>query len=83
MAKDLLGNIVKPGDKLFLQGIVFTVKEINENRILGGKAVSQNRGIAIKIPDNLVVEADFPFDSEKPINGFVVKIPPETNAPEA
>lgn len=83
MAKDLMGNNVKPGDKLFLNGVVYTVKEINENRILGGKAMSQNRGIAIKIPDNLVVEADFPFDADKPINGFVVKTPPETGAPEA
>ncbi len=83
MAKDIMGNIVHVGEKLFLNGVVYTVKEINENRLLGGKAMSQNRGIAIKIPDNLVVEVDFPFDSEKPINGFVIKTPPEVNVPEA
>lgn len=83
MAKDVMGNIVHVGDKLYLNGVVYTVKEINENRLLGGKAMSQNRGIAIKIPDNLVVEADFPFDSDKPINGFVIKTPPEIGGAEA
>ena len=83
MAKDILGNICKPGDKLFMNGVIYTIKEINENRILGGKLVDGRKGMSVKIPDTLVLEADFPFDSEKPINGFLVRIPPETNAPEA
>jgi hypothetical protein len=83
MAKDILGNKLVVGKKIFLNGVIYIIKEVNENRILGGKAMTQNRGVAIKIPDTLVLEADFPFDADKPVNGFMVMEPPETNAPEA
>jgi tartrate dehydratase beta subunit/fumarate hydratase class I family protein len=83
MAKDILGNKLVVGKKIFLNGVIYTIKEVNENRILGGKAMTQNRGVAIKIPDTLVLEADFPFDTDKPVNGFMVLEPPETIAPEA
>lgn len=83
MAKDILGNIVRVGDKIHFNGLICTVKEISENRLLGGKAMSQNRGIAIKIPDNMVLELDITFDADKPINAVVVKTPPEIGGAEA
>lgn len=84
MAKDIMGNVIKSGDKMMFNNMIVTVKEINENRIIGGKMIDKNRGMALKIPDSIVFELEFPFDSDKgPINGVVIKIPPETNAPEA
>jgi len=83
MAKDILGNKLVVGKKLFLNGVIYTIKEINENRVLGGKAMTQNRGVAIKIPDTLVLEADFPFECDKPVNGFMVLEPPEMGVGEA
>ena len=83
MAKDILGNNVKVGDKIQFNGMIATVKEINENRLLGGKIMDKHRGMAIKIPDMMTLELDIQFDAEKPCNFVVVKTPPETGAAEA
>lgn len=83
MAKDILGNTVKVGDKIHFNGLICTVKEISENRLLGGKALANNRGMAIKIPDNMVLEIDVTFDADKPINAVVVKTPSEIGGAEA
>lgn len=83
MAKDSLGNTLRVNDKVLFNGLIYTIKEIQENRILGGKHMTQNRGMAIKIPDSIVLEVELPFDAEKPFNGFVVKTPPEGGTAEA
>ena len=77
MAKDILGNEIKVGDKVMFQGMVFNVKELNENRVIGGKTMTGKNITGIKIPDVLTLEIDLQFDAEKPFNGVVVKTPPD------
>lgn len=83
MAKDILGNIVKVGDKVHFNGMICTVKEIQENRILGGKMLSKTQGQGLKIPDNITLEIELTFDGDKPLNAVVVKTPPEMGGAEA
>ena len=83
MAKDILGNTVKVGDKVVFNNMVCTVKDIQENRVLGGKMITFNKGTGIKIPDNMTLEIDVQFDGDKPLNIFVVKQPTETVGAEA
>lgn len=82
MAKDMVGNIIKVGHKILLAGNLYTVKEINENRIFGART-SGSRATSMKIQDEIIVEASFPYDSEKAINCVVIQEPPETGASEA
>jgi hypothetical protein len=79
MAKDILGNTINPGDKMMFNGMICTVKEINENRVIGGKSMTGRSITGMKIPDVLTLEIDLPFECDKPFNGVVVKTPPEMN----
>jgi hypothetical protein len=77
MAKDSIGNEMKAGDKLFFNGFIYDIKEINENRVIGGRTLTGKNVSGIKIPDTITIEITLPFEAEKPFNGFIVKTPPE------
>jgi hypothetical protein len=79
MAKDILGNTLKIGDKLFFQGVVYDVEDIQENRLIGGKTMTGKSIQGMKIPDALTLRVTLPFDSNQPFNGFVVKNPEQPN----
>lgn len=83
MAKDMIGNEIKPGDKLFFQGMVFNVKDLQENRILGGKTLTGKSVSGMKIPDVITLEIDIAFNADQPVNGCVVKTPPEMGSKES
>jgi hypothetical protein len=83
MAKDLIGNIVQTGDKISFNGMICTVKEIHENRLLGGKLMDKNRGMAVKIPDTMYLEIEVQYDAEKPCNFLIIKTPPNLTGAEA
>jgi len=74
MAKDILGNVLKPGDKVIFNGLIYDIVEINENRVFGGH-IQGNKGTSLKIPDNITLSCDLPFDADKPFNGCVLKVP--------
>lgn len=80
MAKDVLGNIVKVGNKVLFNGSIYEVKAINENRLLGGH-IQGNKGMGIKIPDSMTLEMDIQYDADKPVN-FVVCREPSNNEGE-
>jgi hypothetical protein len=79
MAKDILGNEIKAGEKVMFQGMVFLVKELNENRVIGGKTITGRNVTGIKIPDVMLLEIELQFDAEKPFNGVIVKQPLDSN----
>lgn len=79
MAKDAIGNEIHIGDKLFFQGMVYNVKDVQENRILGGKTLTGKSVSGIKVPDVMTLEIDLPFNSEQPFNGVVCMTPPDYN----
>lgn len=77
MAKDALGNTLRIGQKVMFNGMIYTIKDLQENRVLGsGKFIS--KGVSgMKIPDNITLEIDLPFDADKPFNGIVCQTPKE------
>jgi hypothetical protein len=77
MAKDILGNEMKIGDRLLFNNAVYLIKDIQENRIMGGKIATGRNITGIKVPDVISLEIDLPFNCEQPFNGFIVKTPPE------
>lgn len=83
MAKDVLGNVMHLGDKIVFNNMVYTIKDIQENRVLGGRQLSQSKGMVIKIPDTITLEIELPFEADKPFNGYVPRTPPETGSGEA
>lgn len=76
MATDILGNKLKVGQKVIWNGMVCTIKSIDENRLLGGGKFIAKGIQGMKIPDNITIEIDLPFDAEKPFNGAVCQEPP-------
>lgn len=83
MAKDILNNTLKIGDKVIFNGSLCTIKEIHEKRIFGGKMTSSTHGTSLKIPDTMILEFELTYDEEKPMNMFAVRTPPESGAAEA
>lgn len=83
MAKDILGNVMKVGDKVVFNGMVCDVVEINENRIIGGQHMTGKGVSGIKIPDIMTLSIDLPFDSDKPFNAFVCKVPANNESGDA
>lgn len=77
MAKDPLGNKITPGSKIFFNGMIFVVKEVNENRVFGSKQITGRNITGMKIPDSMILEAEVPGDFSQPINCYVVKDPDE------
>lgn len=78
MAKDMLGNVMKVGQKVMFNGMVMTVTGLEENRVIGGHKVGNSRLQGMKIPDSLRLELELPFDADKPFNGVVCLEPPES-----
>lgn len=83
MAKDAIGNEIHIGDKLFFQGMVYNVKDVQENRIIGGKTLTGKSVSGVKVPDIMTLEIDLPFNSEQPFNGVVCKTPKEMDNAES
>jgi len=75
MAKDILGNILHTGDKIVFRGLICTVKDIHEKRILGTMQSSGKQGMTVKLPDSLVLEVDIQGDFDKPLDCYAVKTP--------
>lgn len=83
MPKDILGNTVRVGDKVLFNNMLCTVTDIQENRVLGAKSTGKSSAVTLKVPDNMTLEIDVTFDTEKPVNLICVKTPPEVNTAEA
>jgi len=73
----MIGNSMKVGDKIMFNGMICTIKEIQENRIIGGKTMTGRQITGMKVPDILTLEIDLPFECEKPFNGVIVQVPAE------
>lgn len=74
MAKDVLGNIIRIGDKILYQNILCTVKDIQENRVFGA-GLTQKGPTSLKIPDTMVLEMEITYNSEQPVNMVAVRTP--------
>jgi hypothetical protein len=77
MAKDMVGNEMKVNEVVMFNNMIYTIKDLQENRIIGGHKTGPQSMQAMKIPDMITLEITLPFDAEKPFNGVMIKTPPE------
>jgi hypothetical protein len=79
MAKDIVGNTVHAKDKVMFNGMIYTVIEVTESRVLGGQSVGNNKLAGLKLPGSITLQADLPFEEGKLLNMVVIKDPEMEN----